>query len=549
MNSFTVILPVGNNNREIYVSGQGNSISQNSVYNGIDVYGDENHIHNNTVDMGLGSGIIIQGSYNKIAYNDVKNASLYGIYVGNSQNLIDGNQVMTSSQEALYIAGTYGTTVTERNILKGSCVVMYSDLSRTKENKKIIENCNYQGLFHTSDLEGEIWNLGYYVYLYNSSWITIDSLVYENINKDSAFYIIESNNISINSVRVTSIDKGEYKGLNVDSSEHISVSNSQFENLDKGIYSFNSEFLDFRDNVFTNCDAGIVDVGSGDVIIELNSFRNSAVGIGLTNSVFFTIENNGLRNDRIKEMFGSGIGIYVSSSIHGSVINNEISGFDIAGIVYETVSYLKTENNKIYDNGVGIDLYTISSRVYLKIYNNDIYDNQQYGIYSDSPVDARFNWWGDPSGPYQRCESQERCEGNVNTEGKGNPVNSNVDASEPLYGSTQGTVVNSIQAIAYEYKLPIILILVIGAVAIVAWKRGWFENWVDGTFAPVNTYPMASTVLEKPVVPKRSTVKKMETKTITIQCTNCSEKIKVEKKGSLQKITCSNCGTSGEINL
>jgi len=543
LNTFTTMLPVGNDNREIYVSGQRNNVSQNSVYNGIDVYGDKNYIHNNTVDKGLGNGINIQGYHNKIAYNDVKNASSYGISVGNSENLIDGNQVMTSSQAALYIAGTYGTTVTERNILKGSCVVMYSELNRTKENKKVIENCNY------SDLEGEIWNLNYYVYLFNSSWVTLDSFTYEKINKDYAFYITESDNISINSVRVTSIEKGEYIGLRISHSEDISVSNSQFEKLDDGIYSSNSEFLDFRNNVFTNCDAGIVDAGSGDVIIEQNNFRNSVVGIVLTDSVFFTIENNGLRNDRIREMLGSGIGIYVASSIHGSIINNQISGFDVAGIVYETVSYLKTENNEIYDNGVGIDLYAISNRVYLKIYNNDIYDNQQYGIYSDSPVDARFNWWGDPSGPYQRCESQEGCEGNVNTEGKGNPVNSNVDASEQLYGSALGfTVVNSIQAIAYEYKLPIILILVIGTVAIVAWRRGWLEDWGDRAFAPVNTYPMAP-IVGKSVVPKKTTVKKKEIETVTIQCTNCSEKIPVEKKGRLQTITCSSCGTSGEIDL
>ena len=39
------------------------------------------------------------------------------------------------------------------------------------------------------------------------------------------------------------------------------------------------------------------------------------------------------------------------------------------------------------------------------------------------------------------------------------------------------------------------------------------------------------------------------TSSITIQCTNCSEKIRVDKKSGPQKITCSKCGTSGEIEL
>ena len=543
-NSFLTLLPEGNNYREIGTSGDGNTISQNYVENGMDVQGDNNHIHNNTIEMGRGHGIYVPGSNNRIVYNDIGNATSNGIYSGGSGNLIDGNLVTSALSEALYIGSTTGTTVTERNLLKGSCVVLYSDLIKIKENKKVIQNCDY------SDLSGSIWNLDYYVSLRNSAWVSIDSLTYENIDKSKGIYIYESNNISINSVRITSKERGSYDAISIEDSEYISVSNSQFGDLNSGINSYYNVYLDFESNTLTNCDYGITDVGSGDISIEGNTFRNSAFGIDLTNSVFFTVEDNELRNDRIREMLGFGVGVFISNSIHGSVVNNDISGFDLAGIIYSTVSYLETENNKIYDNGVGVDLYEISPRVYLKIHNNDIYDNQQYGVYSDSPVDARFNWWGDPSGPYQRCESQEGCEGNVNTEGEGNPVNSNVDASEPLYASGQGfTIVNSIQAIAYEYKFPIILILIVGIVAVVAWRRGWFEDWGDRTFAPVNTYPMASAVVEKPAAPIRSTVKKKVTSSITIQCTNCSEKIRVDKKSGPQKITCSKCGTSGEIEL
>ncbi len=535
-NTFVNLLPQSYYEREIYVNGEGNTISNNNVKNGIDVSGHENHIHNNTVNMGQGNGIHA-GHHSKIAYNTINNATTYGIYSG-SGNFIDGNIVFDSGDSALYISNPLfveGTNVTERNVFKNSCVVLYSNFERTNTNKKVIENCEY------SSSTGSVWNLGSHIYLISSSWITIDSIVHEKIETTYGISIESSNNISINSVEISGKKESDSNGIRVVASEDISIANSKFADLNYCIYGTINVYLEIEGNDFSNCGRAIYDDGSGDMSIEANTFRNSEYGTYMYSTIFFTIEDNTFRNDRIREMLGIGIGIVLDGAIHGSVTNNEISGFDIAGIVYQSVSYIETKNNEIYDNGVGIDLYEISNRVYMKIHNNDIYDNQQYGMYSDGPVDARFNYWGDPSGPYQRCESQEGCEGNVNLEGKGNPVNSNVDASEQLYGSGQQyTIVNSIQKIAYEYTIPVILILVVGIVGVVAWRRGWFENWGDNSFAPRNTYPMA------PMSKKRA---KPKTKMITIECTNCSEQIKLEKKGGKQKITCSSCGTSGEVEL
>ena len=535
-NTFANLIPQSNYEREIYVSGEGNTISNNNVKNGIDVYGSNNHVHNNTVNNGQGHGINFDSSNSKIAYNTINNATNNGIYSGHS-NFIDGNIVFDSGGNAIYVSSVDGTTVTERNLFKDSCVVLYSNLERTNTNKKVIENCEY------SSSKGTIWNLDSYIYLRYSSWMSIDSITYENIEGEYGIRIENSNNISINSVKISG-KKGSYSdGIRITSSDDISIANSEFADLEYCIYGNSNVYLEIESNKFSNCNRGIYDSNSGDMSIEANTFRNSGYGAYLDNTIFFTIEDNVFRNDRIREMLGTGVGIILDESIHGSVVNNEINGFDIAGIVYYSVSYIKTENNKIYDNGVGIDLSEISNRVYMKINNNDIYDNQQYGMYSDGPVDARFNYWGDPSGPYQRCESQEGCEGNVNLEGKGNPVNSNVDASEQLYGSGQQfTIVNSIQKIAYEYTIPVILILIVSIVGIVAWRRGWFENWGDKSFAPVNTYPMAP-------VSKKRTMSKPKPETITIECTNCSEQIKLQKKNGKQKITCSSCGTSGEVEL
>ena len=56
-------------------------------------------------------------------------------------------------------------------------------------------------------------------------------------------------------------------------------------------------------------------------------------------------------------MLGTGIGIILDEAIHGSVINNEINGFDVGGIVYSQVSYIETQNNKIYDNSENYRIY------------------------------------------------------------------------------------------------------------------------------------------------------------------------------------------------
>ena len=75
--------------------------------------------------------------------------------------------------------------------------LLYSNFERTNTNKKVIENCEY------SSSTGSVWNLNSHIYLISSSWITIDSIVYEKIETTYGISIEFSNNISINSVEIS----------------------------------------------------------------------------------------------------------------------------------------------------------------------------------------------------------------------------------------------------------------------------------------------------------------------------------------------------------
>jgi parallel beta-helix repeat protein len=529
--SGNTLLETANSDQDIRLSGVSNSlIERNEARSGVYVTGDSNQIGNNSVIFG--SNLIhVSGQGNSVYYNTIYNSSGYAIQISGSNNVIAFNEVKESSGFAIYLNSDQNT-VTETNDFKGSCVINYYGVERTKQTKKVISSCDGSA--------DNIWNFNYLVGIRDSDWLSIEGLEITDIKQSTGISLSNSNNISLNNIKLFAYVQLENEsfsrtGITVYNSDHISIANSELRNFESCIYASQSDDFEVESSKFRNCDIGIRLDQSTDAKLEGNTLRNSESGFFVSNAFFFNIEDNELRNDRTREMLGTGTGIQVSASSHGSVVNNVIAGFDISGLVYVSVSYMKTNNNEIYDNGVGIDIYSISSRTYLRINYNDIYDNHQYGIYSDGPIDARHNWWGHASGPYQRCESQEGCQGNVNIEGQGNPVNANVDASEQLYTSEGSfTGVDTLQMLRYEYKWVILGIIVLGIIGIVAARR------------------MMNDDFEMPVTPlsqSRAAPSSTKLKTAKIQCPKCEAEIIASKKKGSQTITCSKCGTSGQIEL
>ena len=67
--------------------------------------------------------------------------------------------------------------------------------------------------------------------------------------------------------------------------------------------------------------------------------------------------------------------------------------------------------------------------------------------------------------------------------------------------------------------------------------------------------PLAErTVVEEPVteigeIPEFDDSEADESEEIKVECPNCSNHIQVEKKGTMQSITCDSCGFSGELEI
>ena len=526
------LLDTANSMQDIYLSSVSQStVSGNDVRSGIYLTGDGNRIENNSALIG-GELLYISGSLNAVYYNTIHNSTGNAITIHGSNNVIAFNEVKESSGYAIYL-GSSQNTVTETNDFKGSCVINYFNLQRTKENKKVITNCDGSA--------ENIWNLNYLVGVKDSNWISIDGLQITDVKQSQGIYLDNSDNVSLNRVTLIAYKEKESESYSrtaiyILNSDYVSVANSELKNFESCIYATSSDYFEVEANRFTQCDLGVYLYDGADAKLEGNTLRNSNIGFRVTNSIFFNIEDNELRNDRTRDMLGVGVGIVVEDSAHGSAVQNVVASFDIAGIIYESVSYMKTEYNQIYDNGVGIDIYDISTRTYLRIHHNDIYDNHQYGLYSDSPVDARFNWWGHASGPYQRCESQEGCQGNVNVDGEGNPVNANVDASEQLYTDQDSFVgIDTLQMLRYEHKWVILGALAVVILGVVAARRLLRDDF---------DMPASSSPPSSAAAPSASSLK-----TVKIKCTKCASEIIVSKKKGSQTITCSSCGTSGQIEL
>jgi parallel beta-helix repeat protein len=138
---------------------------------------------------------------------------------------------------------------------------------------------------------------------------------------------------------------------------------------------------------------------------------NTFIGTGNANEVGIEIGVIGAGGDSAKTAATMGI-------IHdNSVEDNTIDGSDLGLYLYVVQNLTVTGNNitNCVTHGVSIwDDFTGA------IHSNSIAGNA-YGLYNDVSsitVDARYNWWGDNSGPYNAS---------LNSGGTGDDVSNNVD--------------------------------------------------------------------------------------------------------------------------
>jgi len=178
---------------------------------------------------------------------------------------------------------------------------------------------------------------------------------------------------------------------------NVDVVNSTFSNIGRvGVLFFGTVVSDslFSENSYTGKGDGDwldygVEVGAGASVVIAGNTISGCTGIA-------SVDGSTSAGVLVTTYYGAGS--------QATIINNDIS-------------------SNTYGIAVGYDQYDTS---FVVANMNNVYNNN-WGIDSTAPtVDARFNWWGDASGPYHSV---------TNPSGLGNDVSDFIDYS-PWLGAT-----------------------------------------------------------------------------------------------------------------
>jgi len=259
-------------------------------------------------------------------------------------------------------------------------------------------------------------------------------------------------------------DKTGHIGIKLNGRTGVTVKGGTIENFEQGIWLLTSSNNIIKDNTIYmyTVGEGIWLDGSSDNIIEGNTISGSSTeGIGLSDSLGSYSGNivryNNLFSRTIgirlwggtaniiegNTLSGSGNAIRVDTGYgrasSGNIITENIcsGGYSAAiaavnwrfpGEPWGIFSNIQVTYNDIINNKAGIYItgeiyagvtYPVDATAFAVNYNN-IFGNELYGAKNlgTGTLDARFNWWGDASGPYHPT---------LNPAGLGNNVSDNVN--------------------------------------------------------------------------------------------------------------------------
>lgn len=169
-----------------------------------------------------------------------------------------------------------------------------------------------------------------------------------------------------------------------------------------------------------------------DVILTDNNINNNqwAGVVGLSQGVH-TFTGNTIEYNGRGLSLGEGPGGTQTANWQGSEISSNIIRDNEYGIYYTLGNQPGPmsigPDNEIYDNGDGIYIYGPAYDVHINgnsIYGNTVITSGLHTEGADTGVDAKENWWGDATGPY---------EANDNPDGLGDAVYIGVDSQYIYY--------------------------------------------------------------------------------------------------------------------
>jgi len=376
----------------IKVSSRKNTINNNIIttcYYGIklnsenDFAGEDNIICNNSIHNNSWGGIYLYNSKNNtIQYNKVRDNFGVGLCLyNNSFSIVKGNFIGHNGDCDMWLEQSGGNILRDNFLGQSGLAVL---------------DLNLSGYFNDVDASNTVDGKPIY-YIINGNNMTISS--------DAGEIIF----VNCKNCAVQNLSLAAGIGVEVINSSYTSISNNLFSNTGFGI------FVMFSDSTFIK--KNIVDV-DGEIGVFLYSSDN--------NTIYQNIVNN------------SQGGISLMNSSNNSISNCNISNNDYCGIRLDSSSNNTIYNCNISNNDEGINLDSSPNN---EIHYNNIYGNSEYGIRNWNSelqymVNAAYNYWGSPSGPYHPT---------LNPSGIGDNVSDNVDFIPWLTAPVKGAKEESIE--------------------------------------------------------------------------------------------------------
>ena len=257
-------------------------------------------------------------------------------------------------------------------------------------------------------------------------------------------------------------DTDEACGILIVGSDNVKVLNNTLQGNEVGVYMYTT-FEPYGPSDNTTIEGNTIKGSYAGIFLQpstkLTTVKGNTItdfvkaGIVSRNSTDFLIEGNTI-STTVHDEAPNGIDIGTYSGTNGTIRENEISGCSWNGftgdyetswsgsgiLVIESGDSLEITRNTIYDCDVGMDIESDSCNITSNnvhsntygfvfwnanplVHHNNIYNNTKYGIYRTpsgtltGALDARFNWWGNATGPYHPT---------LNPSGLGDNVSDNV---------------------------------------------------------------------------------------------------------------------------
>jgi len=315
----------------------------------------------------------------------------------------------------------------------GGGFVSYNDYYMWVMGKLIAEGAESDKIYF-EPLEEDDNSIGPAIYVDSAEEAFVSHAIFSHINY---LGFNDSTNVYLNNIKIK--NSGGLHFYNVGSA---AIQNSLFSNfLYDGIYSDSSN-LSIRNSVIDNAQYSALYSTGGNLEIADSQIKNITDGsalsvdngnVNITNSIF----ENGPGSEGLS-----------FSKANVAMASSSVSGFDYGGI-YVSGGSFRGDKLAITDNDFGgiffedassgpgpmlmsitsgdLEVPSSSNLESASISQSRIIGNNLFGLENDSAItiDAKNNWWGDPSGPYNS---------NSNPSGSGDEVIGDVDFSDWLTG-------------------------------------------------------------------------------------------------------------------